>query len=106
MRTGNIAFAVQSLLTILAGRAYYITQPQFDTSAQTTQVSFEDVLVPTSKLGLALVFLLIVANLLLLRTILRIFLTETKWSTLGNSWQAVSQIYSQDTHEMFDLGTM
>jgi hypothetical protein len=84
-RTGNFAFALHFLPTILAGRAYYITQSRFGASAQTTQVSFEDVLVPTSKLGLALMFLLISANLWLLGTILRIFLAETKCSTLGNS---------------------
>ena len=90
---GSAAFAVQSLLTVLASNIYYDQMDQFNDRQNVTQTAYITVQAPvrhrgligtTAVLGCLLVLILVV--------ILPLFLIKTDISTLGNAWQVVAQV--------------
>jgi hypothetical protein len=97
---GSIAFALQSILTTLAGIAYYDQLQQFNGVGAVVQSDFVLVTVPHSYRGFIAVVSVVIAHLLLLAAILWLFLARTEVSSLGNSWQTVSQLQGDELREL------
>ncbi|KAK3681557.1 hypothetical protein B0T22DRAFT_433792 [Podospora appendiculata] len=95
--TGNVAFAMQSLLTVLQQMAYYDWLPVFDVSDTAVTGFSADVNIPTGWTGFAVVTAVIGLHLftVLLSTVL--FLAFTSRSLLGSAWPAVTQVLSMET---------
>jgi hypothetical protein len=100
---GSIAFAMQSIITVLTGVAYYDQLQQFNDVNNVTQTTFNIVTAPVKNRGLIAVTVVLGAYLILiLGIILPLFLKGTTVSTLGNAWQAVAQVYAEKTKEMLE----
>ena len=100
---GSIAFAMQSIITVLTGIAYYDQLQQFNDASKITQTDFIIVTAPVKKRGLIVVSAVLGVHLILiLGIILPLFLKQTTVSTLGNAWQAVAQVYGEKTKEMLE----
>jgi hypothetical protein len=90
---GNIAFALQSIITVLSGSAYYDQLPVFDHKDNITASTFELTLTPQGRCrGFVIVMTFIVVHILLTAFITFMFLTSTVVSSLGDSWQVAAQI--------------
>jgi hypothetical protein len=90
---GSIAFALQSIITLLSGSAYYDQLPVFDDKQNITVSTFSLVLTPQGQYrGFFIVIIFIIFHILLTAFITFMFLTGTLVSSLGNSWQAAAQI--------------
>ncbi|KAF3922309.1 hypothetical protein ABW20_dc0108617 [Dactylellina cionopaga] len=114
----NTAVALQSVLTTLAGIAYYDKLPEFDKVVNATTVFFNNVAtvggafglprakrsaawglsdhssVPTVPSGFLTVAVLVVVQLVLTLLICIQFARGCKYSRLSDSWQAVAHIVS------------
>jgi hypothetical protein len=101
--TGNIALALQAHLTTLMLMGYYDRILEFDDIAPADMRSFVRVLMPQEFNGLIAVTSVTCVHLLLTIAVLCQFLCWTRYSTLGNAWQTVTQVYSSDTERIFDL---
>ncbi|RCI12562.1 hypothetical protein L249_0337 [Ophiocordyceps polyrhachis-furcata BCC 54312] len=92
-QTGNAAFAVQTLFTILSQISYYNSLTRFTIHLDGQRKSWEEHVVPTRRGGLAGVMTIISAHLLLLLLVSVLFMRTTCSSFLFNSWPAVMQLY-------------
>ncbi|KAL9596021.1 MAG: hypothetical protein Q9219_006072 [cf. Caloplaca sp. 3 TL-2023] len=93
---GNIAFALQSVLTIFTGIAYYDQLQRFNSPNQIQTTPLIIVNRPRSIRGLVAVTGVIGFHLLLMSVILYLFLSRSVLSTVGNAWQTVAQIMRGD----------
>ncbi|KAK3331820.1 hypothetical protein B0T19DRAFT_472836 [Cercophora scortea] len=98
--TGNVAFAMQSLFTVLQQMAYYDWLPVFDSSSTVMTGFSTDVNISISWTGFTVVAAVLGMHLfvVLLSTVL--FLTFTNRSLLGNAWPAVTQVLSVETERV------
>lgn len=109
---GNVAVAVQSIITTMAGLAYYDALPAFDknaTIAQTTWVlhntpggafGFRRNLIPAGFIAVACI---VAYHLLVVLAIFRLFMAHSKLSRLGDPWQAIAHVASsQDIQPLLD----
>jgi hypothetical protein len=89
---GDIAHALQSLITVAAASYYYDQLPQFTGLSEVQQTSFVLVVVPRKYRGYLATIALISTHLLLGVVVVCWFLKRTEMSSVGNSWQCVAQI--------------
>jgi hypothetical protein len=85
-----MAFVLQSIITSLVSIEYYGVLPQFDKVEDIQQTHFVLTNVATRRAGCIVV---VVAAL---------FLQQSRYSMLGNTWQAVSQVVTNDTRKFVD----
>ena len=97
---GDIAFALQSVLTTLTGIAYYDQLQQFNDVSTIKQKSFVVATAPKRFRGLIAVTSVATAHLVITAIILWLFLSKTRVSSIGNSWQAVAQVRAPMTEEL------
>jgi hypothetical protein len=90
--TGSPALALQAYTTTVLRMAYYDYLPLFDTSSQSTSSSFKRLLVPVSSRGYITVLCITVIHCAFMMIITFIFIQRTQCTMLDNSWQAVSQL--------------
>jgi len=95
--TLNPALAVQALFTVLTLMSYYEYRPGFDASAPAEFVISTSALIPGQWTGFAIVIAIIFLHLIAIVFTTVLFLQQTNTSKLGNAWQAVAQVYSDDT---------
>ncbi|KAF2669898.1 hypothetical protein BT63DRAFT_454080 [Microthyrium microscopicum] len=90
--TDSPAKALQAVLTVLLGMAYYdpLQFTNYPTSASLTYS--ESALMPLNQRGLVAVFCIICAHVLICMFVAVEFVRNTKKSYLGNAWQAVAQV--------------
>lgn len=88
---GSIAFAIQSILTLLSSITYYQNLGQFDNNGMVQQTFFVQTTIPQSIRGFTIVALALLVHFLLLFLIIFLFLTRTKFTRLGDSWSALAQ---------------
>ena len=94
---GSAAFAVQSLLTVLASNIYYDQMEQFNDGQNVTQTAYITVQAPVRHRGLIGTTAVLGSFLVLvLGVIFPLFLIMTDISTLGNAWQVVAQVGDSD----------
>ncbi|KAK0738042.1 hypothetical protein B0T18DRAFT_394403 [Schizothecium vesticola] len=95
--TRNPAVAVQSLLTMASANAYVELQQYFDYEMPVRYSTWSPALVPTRWSGLILLTAVVVLHVLAAVMVTVLFVGETRCSELGNSWQAVAQLVTEDT---------
>lgn len=95
--TRNPALAVQTLYTIMMQMAYYDFLPEFDTRAEGTYRSSTAYSIPHQWTAFAAIAGLLGLHFILVAVAVTLFLTKTKMSLLGNAWQAVMQVHSDET---------
>ena len=94
---GSAAFAVQSLLTVLASNIYYDQMEQFNDRQNVTQTAYITVQAPVRHRGLIGTTVVLGSFLVLVLVIIvPLFLVRTDISTLGNAWQVVAQVGDSD----------
>ncbi|KAK5659442.1 hypothetical protein OQA88_643 [Cercophora sp. LCS_1] len=98
LRTGSsMAFALQSMQTILGGMAYYDQLGQFDNTTESTHVFFETASAPVRRGGFFAVAGAVAAHLALAAAVLGLFLAGTSFSRIGATWAAIGQLSAGDT---------
>ncbi|KAN0099798.1 hypothetical protein V8E51_013573 [Hyaloscypha variabilis] len=99
---GSIAFALQSIITGLAGVAYYDQLQQFN---DVNSIKYSEFIVATARAkfrGLAAVSAVVGVHLLLMGVIVTLFLVRARLSSVGNSWQAVAQVRGEMTGSLLE----
>lgn len=94
---GSIAFAIQSLITLLSSMAYYDQLGQFDNVAAVALSSFRTTNVPTRWWGWLAVTIYLVIHLVISWIVLIWFVKETRYTLLGETWQGLSQAVTTET---------
>jgi hypothetical protein len=96
-QTHSPAMALQALLTRICQMAYYDSLLLIDES-KAAEVSFSDAaMFPTQWTGFGVGMGLLLVHWVVVAIVVGLFARYTRHSLLGNHWQAVSQVYSEDT---------
>ena len=103
---GSIAFALQSLITILSSMAYYDQLGTFNNRAPISQAQFVTANTPKRYSGFVAVATVLLVHLILLGIIITMFLNGTRYSLLGNAWQSVSQAVTSETEAYLAIASM
>ena len=100
---GSAATALSTILTIMSSMAYYDEFANLEEIAQdTTTVFFETMLFSQSFRGLTAVLAITTTHYLLVVIITAAFVTSTRFTTLGDHWQNISQIISPATSSFLE----
>lgn len=89
---GSVAFALQSLITILSGVAYYDQIAQFDNTQPVEVVNFVTANIPQHCVGFIAVCIVLGIHMLVVAAVVAMFWRGSHVSMLGNTWQAISQV--------------
>ncbi|KAL8697513.1 MAG: hypothetical protein Q9224_002273 [Gallowayella concinna] len=103
---GDIAFALQSILTVFTGMVYYDQLERFNSPNEITTTPFIIISRPQSIRGITAVTVVLSIHLILMSVILHIFLSKTSLSTIGNSWQTLAQIARGDALELVNVAAL
>ncbi|KAJ5205427.1 hypothetical protein N7491_003947 [Penicillium cf. griseofulvum] len=96
-QTQSPAMALQALLTRICQMAYYDSLLRIDES-EVAEAAFSDAAVfPTQWTGFGIGMGLLLGHCVVVGIVVGLFARYTRHSLLGNHWQAVSQVYSEDT---------
>lgn len=102
---GSIAFALQTMITLLSSMAYYDQMAQFDKWTQAEVTFFKTAQVPVGYVGFAVVAITVLAHCILVAHCVSLFLRKTTLSRLGASWSAVAQVATGDVMEYLEHAT-
>jgi hypothetical protein len=94
---GSIAFALQSLLTTVASMTYYDQIAEFDNEAPVLQSNFRETNLPKAHWGFIAVATALMVHMLVCWTVFAWFLVGTKFTLLGENWQALAQATTCET---------
>jgi len=98
--TRRPALALQAHLTTLVRMVYYDNLPVFDYPGNQTLDFFVPILLPTTHLGLVgVIMVLLIQQVAVLIIVLR-FMRSEHSALLGNAWQAVSQLCSDEASDI------
>ena len=103
---GSVAFALQSMITVLSGMAYYDQILQFDNNQPVQVDYFVTANNPRHYRGLLAVSIALAIHLVLIITVTVLFATGSRLSMLGNTWQALSQAVTEDTKRYIAVSSM
>lgn len=95
--TRNPALALQAHYFTLLQMAYYDFLSEADVTTDARLVFFEETLMPRRWRGYAGVAMITTVHLICVLLSVILFLSLTKLSSIGNSWQAISQAVSGET---------
>ena len=104
--TGQLNIALQAFVTTLFQMSYYDFLGQFDIQAPADMALQVPFLMPVRSKGLLAVATMFTVHLFLITTISVLFFFKTKYTMMGNPWQAVSQLTSEETEDVITNGTM
>jgi len=104
--TQRPALALQAYITTVFQVGYYEDISEFGTVAPTKMQSFLSVQVPTGFTGLIIVTTVLMVELVLVSIAITLFHTRTRYSMLGNSWQAAAQTYSPETAKIHECASV
>lgn len=102
--TQDPALALQAIFTILMQMSYYDFASEFQYSQQGSYTNTLDLMVPSQWTFFGLVLGLLGLHFALLLIALVEFHAKSDMSLLGNAWQAVSQVMSDDTSNLVHHG--
>ncbi|KAF2829777.1 hypothetical protein CC86DRAFT_174792 [Ophiobolus disseminans] len=105
-RTNNPAKALQAVTHIVMQTAYYDWFANYDLNVTATYSMTEQRYIPLTWKHFAAVAGLLVLHFVLVVFALVLFFMKTEVSLLGNAWQAVAQVVSNDTAAAVQHGTM
>ena len=94
--TSSPALALQALLTGLYAQMYYSNAYLFSTRAAGTVWVNVSAVAPVQRLFFSLVVAALATEMLLAICITLVFLSGTRYSSLGNAWQTLLQVAGQD----------
>lgn len=97
-QTGDLALAIQAVLTRLFQITYYYLMDEYNIAVPITTTHAVTMLIPVRWLGLKLVIILVAVHLFLMLLIICLFSKWTRVSALGNAWQAVAHAASKTTN--------
>lgn len=103
--SGSAATALSTLIFILSKIAYYNQMPYFETLAESQEVAFQTVLYPQSQRGFWAVLVVVSVQWMLVIAVTTSFMKSKRHTTLGNHWQAVSQVMSAETEMLIKDST-
>ncbi|KAK8092388.1 uncharacterized protein PG998_014873 [Apiospora kogelbergensis] len=96
--TANPALALQTLLTMIRFMQYTAASPWSETlKGPASYVMAETVLIPARWNGLIAAIIMVAIHMVIVITITALFLLRTRVSKLGNVWQAVAQVVTEET---------
>jgi hypothetical protein len=95
---GSIAFALQSLITLLNSMTYYDNLGNFDRSDSVQQTFFILANIPQSFTGFTVVTAVLCVHFILMIVAIYFFLMHTQFSRLGATWAALSQVVNGEVH--------
>ncbi|KAM7198271.1 hypothetical protein V8F33_005062 [Rhypophila sp. PSN 637] len=94
---GTPARALQSWLTTLTRQRYYDALGRFSEAAGARYVNSVEVFVPRQWGGFLGVMAMLVCHVLAVAGVTAWYLCVTRYTMMGNSWQVVSQVVSEET---------
>jgi hypothetical protein len=97
---GTIAFALQSILTVLGTMSYYDQILQFDMFGSTEQAFLIPTNVPSIYRGFLILSATLVLYLALVVYITVFFRRLSGFCSLDSEWQAIAHVVTQDTKEI------
>ncbi|KAI4126852.1 MAG: hypothetical protein LQ338_003525 [Usnochroma carphineum] len=103
---GNIAFALQSILTIFAGMTYYDQLQRFNSPNKIRTTPIILVNRPRSVRGIVAVTTVLGIHFIVMSVILHLFLSRAVLSTLGNAWQTLAQIVRGDVLKLIKTAAL
>ncbi|KAE9362772.1 hypothetical protein N431DRAFT_475612 [Stipitochalara longipes BDJ] len=89
---GSVAFAIQSIFTVLAGMAYYDQFDYFDAVSPAEWTYFVAANAPVAYRGFTVIAATLVLHLMLVIVIVSYFASKSRFSSLRTDWQAVAQL--------------
>lgn len=93
LRTGGtVAFALQTMITLLSGMTYYDQMGQFDKATAANTTMFQVASVAVAYRGLAAVAAVMLVHSAAVAATLALFLRRTSFSRLGACWSALAQV--------------
>lgn len=95
--TDSPALALQALLAKINQQRYYSRLAQQAPTRRAQVALAADTLMPARRAGLVAVVVVVVVHLALVAVVTAVFVASTKVSSVGNAWQAVAQVVSEDT---------
>ena len=95
--TENPALALQALLTVLCQMLYYEALPKIIPGRAASTAFSSVVLVPARWSGFIGTAVILATHLAIVLIVTTAFLTYTSTSMLGNFWQGVSQVVTEET---------
>lgn len=104
--TNNPAMALQAVTHLVMQTAYYDWFPNYDLNATASFSMTEQRYIPIMWTHFAAVAGLLTLHFVLIAVALLLFIIKTEVSLLGNAWQAVAQVYSNDTAAAVQHGTI
>lgn len=102
---GNIALALQGLITTTFSTTYYDLLPQFDIFEPAELKTSREVVRPVGHTFAALMGGVVAAHLMLCAIITALFAAKAKDSLLGATWSAVAQLCGADTEFLLRFGS-
>ena len=102
----DIAFALQSILTVFSGMIYYDQLQRFNSPSQIQTTPFIVINRPHSKRGLVAVTIVLTFHLLLMSVILSLHQSKAALSTINNAWQTVAQIIRGDSLKLVHMAAL
>jgi len=100
---GSVAFALQSHLTTLASMVYYDQMAQFDNQASVSKSVFIETNLPRSFWGWLSVTIVLFIHIFLAWIIVFWFLATTQYTMLGQDWQNVAHVTTDETKEFIAM---
>ncbi|CAG7558110.1 unnamed protein product [Fusarium equiseti] len=95
--TGNPAEALQNLFFRFYQMIFYDMLPYYTAEQLFELANAKQVFIPIRWTGLVIILSVLVVHLALMLVVVWLFAISTGISTLGNAWQAVTQIVSSET---------
>jgi hypothetical protein len=88
---GSLAFALQSIITLMAGMTYYDNLSNFNVTSDADLAFFTLAQIPLGFRGLIVVLATLLAHAVLSVVVMVLFLKGTRYARLGDSWAALAQ---------------
>ncbi|KAK7968867.1 hypothetical protein PG988_007940 [Apiospora saccharicola] len=95
--TGNPALALQAFSTTLNQMAYYESRYRWSANNSITYVMSKSMSIPIGRAGFISVIVIAAAHLGILVVTSVLFVQRTKATLIGNPWQSIAQVVSDDT---------
>ncbi|KAK8109285.1 hypothetical protein PG984_015086 [Apiospora sp. TS-2023a] len=100
--TKNPSLALHALTTVFNQMQYFDSSFKWQCGSSAFYIIAEDVSIPVASRGLIAVIALVTSHLAVLGFTILLFLRRTDVSLLGNAWQSVAQVLSDDTLSILD----
>ncbi|KAJ8999901.1 hypothetical protein HRR94_005082 [Exophiala dermatitidis] len=88
---GSVAFALQSLCTVMAANVYYLKLPEFDARSVVQRADFKIVNRPMQAWGFFVVLGMVICHFIMIGIVLWFFFRQTRYTYLGQAWMTVAQ---------------